>query len=242
MINIKLSGIAGVIAFVVSLLLGIIGGSRISMVLLKALIFAVVFMVLSGGIYALISMYLPDLLSPDDMEPQDYRGSRVDISLDDQGEEGLNSDYSPEGDENSAGIGENQDILNENRETSPDSLDQNRQDGYTIKGDVEIMAGMPEEAASSPESSGAGSVGSVEELPDFDSMATAFGGSSGEIPETAVARTAPGGNSGLPAEVINAQFIGGPLKNKNIPELEEKFDIKEMASAIQTILKREDKG
>jgi hypothetical protein len=32
------------------------------------------------------------------------------------------------------------------------------------------------------------------------------------------------------------------LKKKNTPDLGEDFDVKEMASAIQTILKREDKG
>jgi hypothetical protein len=245
LINIKLSGIAGAIAFVMSFLLGIISGGRISMVFLKALIFAVIFATLSGGIYVLISIYLPDLLSPGDSEPpQDHRGSQVDILLDDQGGEGLNSDYSLDGNENSAEFGKNQGILNENIETlSGDGLDQNRQDEYTIGGDAEIIAGTPEQASSFTVDLAAKSADSVEELPDFDSMAAVFGGSSGGIPGTgAVKAAAPGESSGSLSETINAQFIGGPLKNKNTPELEEEFDVKEMASAIQTILKREDKG
>jgi hypothetical protein len=247
--NVRLSATVGVIAFIVSFLLGIISGTRIPIVLLKALIFAVIFVVLSGGIYALISLYLPDLLSPgadqdfqdakfQDTQYPDSRGSQVDISLDDQGGEEINSSYFQGGNENPGEFGDNQDILDQNIGTlSGDGLDQNREDGYTSEGVVETSAGTSgEETPPRAGNSSSETPGVMEDLPDFDSVAAVFGS------EGAAGRSG-GGASGISSpETFNAEFVGGPLKNKNTPDMGEDFDVKEMASAVQTILKREDKG
>jgi hypothetical protein len=218
--NVKLSGIAGALAFAVSFLLGIISGTRIPVVLLRALIFAVVFMVLSGGIYVLISMYLPDLLSPPDSP-----GSHVDISVEDPGEEGLNTSYFQSEGENSGEFGDNQD----------DALDQNHEDGYTMGGEAGISSEEPVQGSltelDSPSETGGSEPAASDDLPDFDRMASVFE-DAGPVPSA--------GSSGPPEE-FNVQFVGGS-GNKNTPEMAEDFDIKEMASAIQTILKREDKG
>jgi hypothetical protein len=226
LINIRLSGIAGTIAFAVSFLLGVISGTRIPVVLLRALIFAAAFMVLSGGIYALISMYLPDLLSPPDSSGgmrNNSLGSHVDISMDDPGEEGLNTSYFRGEDENSGEFGDNQD----------DGLDQNQEDGYTMGGEAGISSEEPVPGSLAELASPSETPASTEDMPDFDRMASAFEGSSDAVSGI--------GNAGPLPEEFNAQFIGGS-SNKKTPEMADDFDINEMASAIQTILKREDKG
>jgi hypothetical protein len=261
--NLRLSGIAGALAFIISLLLGIISGTRIPVVLLRALIFAVVFAVLSGGIYVLISLYLPDLLSPPDAGSGGFRdalGSNVDISVDDAGEDGLSAGYFRGGDENLTEFGENQDLSNENIDTlSGDGLDQNGEEGYTMGGETGTPAagleplepvGSTEPVGSSEpkgstelDSSSEASVSEApaEELPDFDRMATAFGEASLEIPGIGDTGPAPPSTGGPPPAEFNAQFVGGSM-NKKTPDMADDFDIKEMASAIQTILVREDKG
>jgi hypothetical protein len=69
--------------------------------------------------------------------------------------------------------------------------------------------------------------GSVDTLPDLESISGAF--NAGSIP------LGGSGDTG----VSPAGSIGGQNKTKG---LDEDFNVKEMASAIQTILKREDKG
>jgi hypothetical protein len=262
--NIRLGGIVGTLAFILSFLLGVISGTRLPIVLLRALIFAAVFMLLSGGIYTLVSMYLPDLLSPPDM-PGSGRGgpgSRLDISLDDP-EEGLAASYFQGGAEKSPEFGDNQDLSDENLGTlSEDGLDHTGEDGYTIGGESEPGTLEPYDPNGSSDPTESSDPVSTEELPDFDKMASAFGddsggsfaGNSGESSDGISELSSPElpelGDAGLTPAVrpsrsqpteFTAEFIGEPLK-KDSPAMADDFDIKEMASAIQTVLKREDKG
>jgi hypothetical protein len=260
LLNIRLSGIAGALAFILSLLLGIISGTRIPVVLLRALIFAAAFAVLSGGIYVLISLYLPDLLTHRDNSLggiQDSPGSNVDISVDDADEEGLSTGYFQDGDEKTTEFGENQGLSDENLDTlSGDGLDQNGEDGYTMGGDtraagLEPLALDSSSGTSDPDASV--SEAPTEELPDFDRMASAFEGAADGVPGGAqtgdplLEISEIGGDGPVPStggprpSEFNAQFVGGSL-NKKTPDMADDFDINEMASAIQTILKREDKG
>jgi hypothetical protein len=263
LINLKISCIAGIIAFTVSFLLGLISGTRIPIVFLKALLFGLGFVVLSGGVYALISMFLPDLFSAGGVaNSQDNPGSHVDIAVDDQYGAANPSYFRGDEAKNFDEFGDNQDLFSENIDALPgDGLDQNREDDYTIKGGVgapgaEPVQGFPlasfsssplpasepkiaaelHTPADSEDTVGSPSEaeGAVDNLPDFDSMAAAFNDFSDGIPEKSGGGEADSGN-------YIAQLAGASSK-KPTPELGEDFDVKEMASAIQTILKREDKG
>jgi hypothetical protein len=66
-------------------------------------------------------------------------------------------------------------------------------------------------------------------LPDLDSISGVFNSAS-----------VPAAGTGAPASSLGgADVLNSPVKAKG---LDEEFNVKEMASAIQTILKREDKG
>lgn len=75
MINFKVSGAAAVVAFLLSFLIGLVSRSGMPELIVRPLVFALVFFVLSGAIYYLVSHFLPELLSSDS---GDYaNGARV---------------------------------------------------------------------------------------------------------------------------------------------------------------------
>jgi len=86
--NIKVSSIVAGIAFILSLLTGIISGGSFFIVLLRALICAVAFSALITGMRVLISIFLPELLQFDEKEnvAEHTVGTNVDISIEDNGE------------------------------------------------------------------------------------------------------------------------------------------------------------
>ena len=63
MINFKVSGIVAASAFLLSFLIGLMSRSAMPELLLRPLIFAFVFFVLSGAIFYLVNHFLPELLS-----------------------------------------------------------------------------------------------------------------------------------------------------------------------------------
>jgi len=81
--DIRLSGIFALVAFILSLLIGLVSGSTMPMLIIRPLIFAVIFFVLSALIKVLVGQFLPELLEAsadeDDLSP----GSRVNILEDD---------------------------------------------------------------------------------------------------------------------------------------------------------------
>lgn len=85
----KLSGIAAVTGFILSLLIGVASGGGGLISLLRALISGLVFFGLAGGIWVLINRFLPELLLPaaaigeDEFDPGEDAGPHVDISVDD---------------------------------------------------------------------------------------------------------------------------------------------------------------
>jgi hypothetical protein len=233
MFNPKLSGIAAGIGFILSFLLGIITGAGLPLLLIRALIFAALFFVLVSIGYGAISMYLPELLDNSVAEPG--FGSQVDISIGDDGvqDSGISLDTGSLGDglneftENPGDSGENKDSLPEN------TLDQNSEDGYTEKRNLEdapqpLQAALPTEVHFS-----AGGADSVDILPDLDSMSGAF--SAGSVPMGGGGESPVGVSPGEP-------FDHAGKTSLEKAGLEGDFNVHEMASAIQTILKRENKG
>ena len=239
MFKAKISGMAAGAGFILSLLLGIITGASFPLLLIRALVFAAVFFALVSAGYWAIAMYLPDLVDAvlDNPGEAPTLGARVDISVGDDtvpdaagfGDIDINPDISLEaGDfefmENpgeTGNSGENRPSLRGN------TLDQNDESGYTGLGD----------SKESPPATGDG----VNLLPDLDLISGAFGSgavSAGKGEESgAVSLGGSQGSSLFDVESRSAvpgkKGIAGEFAGKNVQE---------MASAIQTILKREDKG
>jgi hypothetical protein len=218
MFNPKISGIAAGIGFILSFLLGIITGARVPLVLFRAFVFAAVFFALASAGYWAIKKYLPELADTvlGGVEETPAPGGQVDISI-------------GAGDDDAMDAGAFGDGLNEffenPGETGGDTLDQNDEDDYTKEGNLE------ETPAEQP-------AATVDILPDLDRMAGAFGsGFAQSGGESAAARSPAAGGLASTGSLFDIEDKGGAKKG-----LTGDFNAQEMASAIQTILKREDKG
>jgi hypothetical protein len=224
MFNPKISGVAAGAGFVLSFLLGIVTGAAFPLVLIRALIFAVVFFALSGAGYWAIGMYLPELLDTVlDKGEVPTLGAQVDISVGDTGSTDA-AGTSTEGSPPDISLNE---FMENPGESGGDALDQNGEDGYTDRGDLEetpFDLGNPDP---------------LDGLPDLDFMSGAFGS---EEP----ALTGSPGAGGLASTGSLFDIEGkdgrGSLEKRGLAGEFAGKNVQEMASAIQTILKREDKG
>ncbi|GHV56486.1 hypothetical protein AGMMS49579_21100 [Spirochaetia bacterium] len=252
MINLKVSGIAAMAGFILSLLVGIASGGRVPVSLLRALLFSMVFFGLSCGIWVLINRFLPELLSPgaaageDNFIPEED-GSHVDISVDD-GDDTIPEEDSADGPGNILDSIENDNApavsaINQDSPWEPAALedlgigsppadigmDQNNKESYTKK-EGDLLLGK--EAASDfvptplPMSLGTGGRNGedLESLPDLDAMAGAFMPSEDAEGEdvSPVISSVEKKPSGT-----KGQSMGGNLNSR------------ELASAIQNILKKD---
>ncbi|MDR2103793.1 MAG: hypothetical protein LBP42_06810 [Treponema sp.] len=231
MFNIKISALSAAAGFLLSFLVGLMSGGTFLIILMRALFFALVFFLLAGGIYVLIGKFLPELFPEAAAEQgrEDASGSLVDISLGDSPNEaaveifgGPEKVIFPEGREGSETAGRD---ISEN----PLGLDQNREDGYTDKKEAETNAGdySPEGFAGESFSGEPAALptvsGPVDMLPELDSMAGVFV-SSGDT-------EAEGSNDYNSAERPPRQPGKSPLGGD--------FNPKDLAAALQTIIKRE---
>jgi hypothetical protein len=219
--NIRVSTFAAGVAFLLSFLAGVISGAVFPVVLLRALIFAVFFFVLAGGIHILIRKFLPELLAGEEGEEADPAGSHVDISLEDP-ENGVTAGFFDVEGTETPGLADRE---------SPENgmgLDQNGEDDYTDKG--EGGANSPDFGGGTPEGPALGEPpalpldsGAVDVLPDLDSIEGTFTSSKAEAVEESTDYT-PARSPAAKGKTNNA---GG------------EFNPKDLASALQTILKRE---
>jgi hypothetical protein len=92
MFNIKVSSITAGLAFMLSLLIGIISSGNFPISLLRAVLCGAVFFALTAGIYILINMFLPELFQLGQQGQQEQHeeaqeenpvGSHIDISVED---------------------------------------------------------------------------------------------------------------------------------------------------------------
>ena len=223
MFNPKISGAFAGAGFVLSLLVGLVTGAHFPLILIRAFIFAAVFFSLASAGYGAIQLYLPELL-PKDSGDAPILGSQVDISVGDDND-GAGS-LSLESD----GLGDDLNEFMENPGVSgADTLDQTDEAVYTEKGALEELQG-PSKPVLPDNPDLSGDTDSVDMLPDLDAMSGAF--SSGSIPAGGEAA-----GPGSPAGSFGG--AGGQPKKQGFGE---DFNVKEMASAIQTVLKRENKG
>jgi hypothetical protein len=229
--NPKISGIIAGVAFVLSLLIGLFAGSQFFTVISRALILAVVFFVLSSLAFWLISQFLPELLSShsDDLgEMDDSPGSRVDISIDsshDEPESEQTGDFVSAA-EDSGG----EETGNFDKFSSMQGIDQKPKDDYNGEGSG-FVSPAPAESAAVP---GKNVSGSIDVLPDLESMSGAFTPSSGSDEEE-------GGVVEMEDEFSSSPAMPEPSRTKKSAD-PGNFNVQEMASAIQTILRRDEKG
>jgi hypothetical protein len=230
MFNLKWSGAAGAFAFALSLLIGLLGGGAL-IALIRALFFGVFFFALGSLAYWLISRFLPELLDPEDFDDDDddgeEAGSRVNIAVE-GGEDfalpgALNGDFAEL--DSLPGLGGKAAGEAPGGPGNPAALDQNGEDDYTEKGN-----GAQFGAGASGESGGfvaipGDSTNSVDELPDLGNLPSGFLPSGGEL-ETKVSMSPP---------AIPDTQAGGAGKKPGAGD----FNLKEMASAIQTILRKD---
>ena len=247
------------------------------MLILRPVIFAAAFFLLSGVVYFLLRNFLPELLDGDSVEPDSglLPGSRINITEGDTPD--FTRDFGPsdspdlsgrpapsiprqgttmgaQADDSEDGLGNISDLMGKyvlpqasDEETSAafspsETLDQNAQDGYTKRinseeitefargdnfgADVSLtsMPGGSAGKGARPEHSG-----SVDVLPDLDSMAGAFLSTSrDEEPDT--------------NEFSGPAPSRKPATGKKAPPWAGDFNAKDMAAGLRTILNKEKEG
>jgi hypothetical protein len=221
MFNFKVSGIAAGAAFVVSLLLGMLSGSGLPALLLRALGFGVFFFVLFCLIFWLVGQFMPELLSgPDDLF--DAPGSRVNISVGSGPVEGAFPPADTDELDNIDGrAAQPADEQTDFPASVAGALDQDDETAYNRRG--------PAFEATSAKSGTERNAGGADLIPDFDTLSEAFLPESGpESPEPVVfdMPEPKKPHSGVSA---NQGFAGD-------------FNPKELAQAIKTVLKKDEKG
>jgi hypothetical protein len=266
MINLRWSAIAAAAAFIISLALGFSVRGQILIILIRALCFAVVFFLLAVLIWRLINKYIPELLhipSPDDrsLMPGLEAENRVNIIVGD-GEDSIppNAALPPEG--KADDVGNIADVMNRDSSSSADTgggavepppaspvfsgispeplplspalstpvqgMDQGLQSAYTQ--DRGNVSGVPTPSIQTPAggfSDLGDTSGGVESLPDLDALAGSF-----------LSPAAAGEDSVLAGQGSSLRPAGG-ARSKKGREVGEDFNPKELASAIQTIIKRD---
>jgi hypothetical protein len=231
MFDVRISGIIAGAAFLLSFLVGLVSRAALPVLFARAFIFAVLFFVLSGLVYSLVSRFLPELLEDAKDDPGfNPRGSKVNIIEDDipgpvPAAPGM---VFAQPDDSEEGLGNISDLAAKSRARpgqdgkAPDipGLDLESQSDYTQEGQLEALSGSRDAPGSS------GEVGSVDMLPDLDSLAGAFLSSSGDEEETAEYSAAD------------------PVKKKSLyskgQKMEGDFNPKDLAAGIRTILNKED--
>jgi hypothetical protein len=236
--NPKVSGIVAGVAFILSLLIGLFTGSQFLTVFFRALILGVIFFVLVSLAYWLVSQFLPELLvsSSDESGENDAPGSQVDISVD-ASTDSLEDISDMESPKKMALPVENlasSEADDSSQDSSDQGLYQKPQDDYNEKEEGNVSPSL--DAAVSAAVPAKETSGSVNVLPDLESMSGSFALSDesdeGDDEESAAVE--------IEDEPSSTSSSASPQKRKTVDPGE--FDVQGMASAIQTILKREQKG
>jgi hypothetical protein len=165
-INFKLGGIAAGIAFILSLLIGLLSSTRLPTLIVRPLIFAVVFFIIANLIFWLVNRFLPELLVNNVEEPDIVMpGSQLNLMEDNPDmQDGI---YARPDD--SQGMGDIGNMDNSSAFSDIQGMDQSEQNGYTNQG---------------ISSASSGDSGSFDSLPDMDSLAGDFFSSSKDKEET----------------------------------------------------------
>jgi hypothetical protein len=251
--NFKISGIAAASGFFVSLVLNLASGAAFPVFLARPIAFGVLFFVISGIIYFLISHFLPELLDGDTPVP----GGRINIAEDSEAGEtsfaaaATNVSAAPSvkaalADDSDENLGDISGYLQSGgapmgaRAAGPGGgslaaepafpappVDQVDAGDYNVNGEV-YASSPPGRPGGGGVSSAAPAVpGSIDILPDLDSLAGAFLPGSGDAEGDTVDYSIPS-----PAKK--------PSVNSKGQKMEGDFNPKDLAMGIRTILSKEE--
>lgn len=218
MFNIRLSTIVACVAFILSLLIGIMSKSYFPALILRPLAFGVLFFVLSAAITLLVSRFLPELLEKDDYSEGPLPGSRINITEESAAVPGGMYARPNDSDEDLGNISElvhvsaSSSVSDSQEALGMPGMDQMEKNGYAEEG---ILDSAPE------------SEDSFDALPDLESLAGAF------IPDTG------------PSKEVIPEYVStdAPRRTKTgnrAQKMDSDFDPKDLAAGIRTILKKEE--
>jgi hypothetical protein len=246
MLDIKISAIAAGLAFIVSFLLGLLSGASLPALIIRPVVFAVLFFIIAAVIYFLVSHFLPELLDADLAESigaDDILnpGSRIDITEEESAAAPLYSAQAARANDSEGGLGDISDLLTQGSaarpavmppETGFPGLDQRDEDGYTRSGTV--PAGLNDDGGFTGSGNAMPKMArvpdpaeSMDVLPDLDSMARAFLPGSGED------------EADITEYSTAADSLKRPAAGSRGQKMEGDFNPKELAAGIRTILKKE---
>jgi hypothetical protein len=236
MFDVKISAIVAGIAFMISLLLGLMSGASFPALIIRPLIFAVLFFLIAAVVYFLVSHFLPELLDEGlseslGMDDSLIPGSRIDIT---EGEPAGMSVYAAQPDDSEDNLGDISDLFRQSRavrhpEGGSPGLDQQGEDGYTRDETVspgDHNGGGFTGSRSAMPKTAPNPAASMDALPDLDSMARAF------LPDS--------GDDETDTEFsISDDSLKRPAGGSRGRKMEGDFNPKELAAGIRTILKKE---
>ncbi|MDR2717749.1 MAG: hypothetical protein LBB89_06785 [Treponema sp.] len=236
-------GAAFVLAFIISLLLG---HTILLVALARAAGFAALFFCLGAGIWALITIFIPELLNVQDNAADNVfsrraTGARVNITLDDASDSAFSAALPGAADNDE--VGDFKDLVSRSTKPSRD-IDQSPATGYTEEGEQEESAPVFDNSLGASLDNSLDSV-KIEGLGDFSMDFGAF------VPE--------GGKGGGADPFMDPfSFLAGsgdsmskeesppppPRKSSadKTSQLQGDFDPREIAAGIRTVLEKDKKG
>jgi len=263
-LNYKWGIVPALFALIISILLGIISGASFSHIILRALVFAVVFFGLGLGLWFILNSYFSDLLVDEDntstQDNAEKTGSRVNITIDSTGEYAVPELYRTSGAPDE--LGNINDLISGAFKVRSESIDRNQEESYNEDRDqgnpdpenIDFQDMFQDTADFDKPPEGkpvftpsfvddAGGLGS---LPDLDAMAMAF--SSGESFGGSSPVGHGGGSKGSSSVFDGDSSVSNDFEEKgssshytgNKPEpMKGDFDPQEIAQGIRTMLSKD---
>lgn len=258
--NIKIIGACAIFAFVISLLSGIIGGVGFFTILIRALLGAVLFGILSGGIAMLLERMIPELFEAagtedtGNGEPEHAEnGSNVDITLDEEAESyspspdssgGMEAASSPAASETAAAGAEASTETAEgeaaqqsdSREEEDQFVEEVAENGGAESGDSASFL-PPDEGDQGSE--GAEGFEEVDSLPDLEDFADSFEGVAASQEEGSSGGAASNSSAGSSGGLSN---LGGGASSSSVDVNGDQHDPATVAKAVRTLMKKDQEG
>jgi hypothetical protein len=225
LLNFKAGGIAAGAAFALSVLIGLVSGTSFLVLLLRALFFGALFFGLSCLIFWLLGQYVPELLNgPEDDLDIPAPGSMVNIR-----EGPLAGAFPQDSSESVDDIGGRPSLRARQNSQDP-LLDQEEKVDYTDTQDLSGGLGSLSSGGFAGSSPGAPASSGAEAFPDMDGLSETFTPQPGGFDAGAVSFDTP--EPGRPRSSLGSGSAA----------LKGDFNPKELAQAIQTVLKKDEKG
>lgn len=258
--NIKIIGACSIFAFVISLFSGIIGGVGFLTILFRALLGAVLFGLLSGGILMLLERMIPELFETAGTESAGNgesefgeTGSNVDITLDEEAESyspspgssgGMESASTPTASETAAAGAEASTETAEgeaprqgdSREEEDQFVEEVAENGGAESGDSASFL-PPDEGEQEP--GGSEGFEEVDSLPDLEDFADSFEGVAASRDEGSSGGSASNSSAGSSGGLSS---LGGGASSSSVDVNGDQHDPATVAKAVRTLMKKDQEG